>query len=791
MDQQNHGDAPGWPGLPPRWTSSDKWGVGTALSSVSRVWFTISHGILNEVYYPRVDQACTRDFGLIVTDGQPGGFFAEEKRDTDSRIAALADGVPGYRLSNASRDGQFAIEKCVVSDAHREVVLQHIAFTAKTPGLRIFALLSPHLVNGGEHNTAWTDDYKGVPMLFAEGDGTSLALACSSGWAARSVGFVGTSDGWQILHRDGALSDQYTRAADGNVALCGEMVLPQDGQFVLALGFGRTWSEAAFRARSALQRPFVAAEAEYIGAWRAWQAGLRLLRGASATHDTYSISTAVLRAHEALGFPGGFIASLSIPWGASKGDDDLGGYHLVWPRDLAETGGGLLAAAATADARRVLQYLRAIQEPTGAWPQNCWLDGMPYWRGLQLDECAFPILMVDMARRTGALPESDLPPYWPMVRAAAAFVLRTGPVTGQDRWEEDGGYSPFTLAVEIAALVVAADLADIAGDAVLAALCRDTADAWNDAVEAWCFVTNTAVDRAAGVEGHYVRIAPARDGTAAADLGGTISIRNRPADKTEWPVGDIVSPDALALVRFGLRSARDKRIVATVTVIDHALKRELPAGPCWYRYNEDGYGEHEDGSAFDGTGVGRLWPLMTGERAHYELAAGRPAEARRLLGTLEALTSDGFLIPEQVWDSEDIPERELFRGRPSGSAMPLVWAHAEHIKLCRSLADGAVFDTPPQVARRYQGAPRTPRVQPWRPDWRPDTVAAGRVLRLDLPEPAEVTWSADGWATSHSARTLDSGVGLHLAEIPSEGLVAGQRISFRFGTIEDSVVIAR
>jgi glucoamylase len=776
MDQQDHGDAPGWPGLAPRWTSSDKWGVGTALSPVSRVWFTLSHGILNEIYYPRVDQACTRDFGLIITDGQPGGYFAEEKRDTASRIAALADGVPGYRLTNTCRAGRFEIEKLVISDRHREVILQEITFTPKTPGLHVFALLSPHLVNGGQHNTAWVADYKGVPMLFAEGDGTSLALACSSGWTARSVGFVATSDGWQVLHRDGRLAEQFARAADGNVALCGEIALPPDNRFVLALGFGRTWSEAAFRARSSLQRPFVAAEAEYVGAWRSWQAGLRLLRGASTTHDTYSISTAVLRTHEALGFPGGIIASLSIPWGASKGDDDLGGYHLVWPRDLAETAGGLLAAGATADARRVLQYLRAIQEPSGSWPQNCWLDGMPYWRGLQMDECAFPILLVDMARRNGALPEADLPAYWPMVRAAVGFVLRTGPVTAQDRWEEDGGYSPFTLAVEIAALVVAADLAEIAGDTKLAALCRDTADAWNDSVEAWCFVQNTALDRAAGVAGHYVRIAPARDGTAESDLGGTMAIRNRPADQTNWPVTDIVSPDALALVRFGLRSANDPRILATVAVIDHVLRRDLPAGPCWYRYNEDGYGEHADGSPFDGTGIGRLWPLMTGERAHYELAAGRATEARRLLGTLESLTSDGFLMPEQIWDSADIPERELILGRPSGSAMPLVWAHAEHIKLCRSLTDGAVFDTPPQVARRYGGAARAPRVQPWRPDWR--------------PEPAEVTWSTDGWATTHRAAVQDSGVGLHVAEIATQGVAAGKRIALRVGGTEASIVVA-
>jgi glucoamylase len=224
-----------------------------------------------------------------------------------------------------------------------------------------------------------------------------------------------------------------------------------------------------------------------------------------------------------------------------------------------------------------------------------------------------------------------------------------------------------------------------------------------------------------------------------------------------------------------------------VAVIDHALRRELPQGPCWYRDNDDGYGEHADGAPFDGTGIGRLWPLMTGERAHYELAAGRPAVARALLAALEKLTSDGGLIPEQVWDSDDIVERELMLGRPSGSAMPLVWAHSEHIKLCRSLADGGVFDMPPGVAARYGGAAVSPRVQPWRPDWRPATLAAGRVLRVDLPAAGEVAWSAEG--SSGTVATAELAPGLHVAELPTAALKAGARVSFRAGDVEASVEV--
>ena len=780
--------APGAPGIEPRWTSSDKSGVGTALSALSRVWFTTSHGILNEIYYPRVDQACIRDFGMIVTDGTPGGFFAEEKRETQTVISNFEDGVPAYELVNTCNHGRYVIRKRIVADHFHDVLLQEVRFEAHTPNIRLFGLLAPHLVNGGADNSAWLADYKGTRMLFAEGHGTYIALGCSRPFLARSVGYVGHSDGWQELFRHGSLPNQWDHAPNGNVALCAELDVADGSPLVLALGFGRGWAEAAFRVRAALDRRFDVMAEEYVAAWREWQRPLRDLRGASTERNSYRISTAVLRAHDSPNFPGGIIASLSIPWGATKGDDDLGGYHLVWPRDLVETAGGLLAAGAFDDARRVAQYLRATQEADGHWPQNCWLDGTPYWQGVQMDECAFPILLIDMMRRAGALEAAALPAYWPMVEKACGFVLRNGPATGQDRWEEDGGYSTFTLAVEIAALLAGADLADLAGRPALAELLRDTADAWNDAIEAWTYVTGTDLARAAGVGGYYVRITPPDPGTADAALQDQVAIKNRPADKTYLPARDVISPDALALVRFGLRDANDLRIVDTVRAIDHALRVELPAGPCWYRYNNDGYGEHEDGQGFNGVGIGRLWPLMTGERAMYELAAGRPEEARRLLGAMEACSSRGGLIPEQVWDTDDIPVHELFRGRPSGSAMPLVWAHAEHIKLIRSLADGAVFDMPPQTRARYAKGHTGPRVQPWREDWQARRLVAGRTLRLDLSQPATVEWSDDGWATTQAKHTADVGAGLHVVELPSAAR-AGGKLAFRLGASEYAVEI--
>jgi glucoamylase len=232
------------------------------------------------------------------------------------------------------------------------------------------------------------------------------------------------------------------------------------------------------------------------------------------------------------------------------------------------------------------------------------------------------------------------------------------------------------------------------------------------------------------------------------------------------------------LVRFGLRAADDPRILNTVAAIDDLLRRELPAGSYWYRYNNDGYGEHADGGAFDGAGIGRLWPLLTGERAHYELAAGRPDEARRLLAALEASASSGGLLPEQIWDGDDIPQRELSLGRPSGSAMPLVWAHAEHIKLLRSLRDGAVFDMPPQTFNRYVANTPAPAPVTWRTTSRIDRIAAGRVLRLEFLEPARIRLSTDDWSTTFDADTAASGLGLQFYDLPTADLTDGAMIQF-------------
>jgi glucoamylase len=776
----------GWPGIEAKWTSSAKSGVGTSLNTRSKVWYSISHGILNEVYYPQVDQACTRDLSLIVTDGKD--FFSEEKRNTSHHIKHIAKNVPGYHVTNSCDHHFYRIEKEIISDPSRDTLLQRIQFfptNKKRKDFKLFMLLAPHLGNYGAGNTAWVGNYKGVPMLFAQRGDASLAFACSVPWKRSSAGFVGASDGWQDLNLHRQMLWEFDRAENGNVALTAEVDLEEIGSnsFVVALGFGRNPEEAGQRARASIFENFETAKTQFINEWQKWQKKLYAFESSrkNLSPKYFNISATMLRVHESKRHPGGLIASLSIPWGFSKGDDDLGGYHLVWPRDMVQTAGGLLAARAFEDARRVLNYLMVTQEDDGHWAQNMWLDGEPYWNGIQMDQTALPIMLVDLVNRESPLAENDLRQFWPMMRKAAGYLVTRGPITHQDRWEENAGYSTFTLAVEIAALIIAADYAELNNEPQIATYLRETADSWNDSIERWTYVTGSDLAKFVGVDGYYVRINSQEN--LESNYSGTdlLTISNRPRGENICPASEMVSPDALALVRFGLRAADDPRILNTIKVIDATLKMEHPSlGPVWYRYNRDGYGEKVDGKPFNGTGIGRPWPLLTGERAHYEVAAGNFSYAEKLLKTFENYANETGLFPEQIWDSEDIPRMGLFFGKPSGSAMPLAWAHAEYIKLCRSLRSRKIFDMPLQVEQRYLIEKNISNIFIWNFDSKYKYIPRGKVLRLQCLAPATVRWTGDDWQSHQDLQTLDSGMGAHFVDLPTADLQHEQKINFTF-----------
>ncbi len=778
--------APGGPGISARWTSSSKSGVGTALSNLSSVWFTISHGIMNEIYFPRIDLACTRDFGMIVTDGN--NFFSEEKRHSLHKLEFFEYGIPAYKIINTCIENNYRIEKEIITDPFRNSVLQKTNFTSlkRKNEFHLYALLAPHLGNHGAGNTAWVGDYKGFPMIFAYRDGVALAFACNIFWKNSSVGFVGSSDGWQDLNKNKELSICYQNAENGNVALTGEVDIQKNNEFIIAIGFGRNSFEAGQCALSSIYDDFNYLKKAYINEWEKWQQQIsNINKSENSSNKIFKISTAVLRVHESKSIPGGIIASLSIPWGFSKGDNDLGGYHLVWPRDLVESASGLLAANALEDARRIINYLKVTQEADGHWAQNMWLDGEPYWSGIQMDETAFPILLIDLARRCNAINNEDIKRLWPMVKKAAVYLLKNGPITPLDRWEEDSGYSPFTLAVEIAALLTAAEIAGRNNEHELQKYFQETADTWNENIERWIYVKDTDWAAEVGVDGYYIRISPSQISKAASPQKEFIPIKNRPPGKDLQKAIHLISPDVLALVRLGLRNADDPQILNTLKVIDAKLKKETPKGPAWCRYNGDGYGEYEDGAPFDGNGVGRPWPLLTGERAHYEIAAGNISEAEKLLKTMEAFSNNGGMIPEQIWDENDIPEKELFKGEPSGSAMPLVWAHAEYVKLRRSLNDKKVFDTPPQTVERYLKNKSEAKYESWRFNNKISKISSQKNLRIETLAPCLIYWTKDHWKTKIKSETKDLGIGIFFTDLGK--FSAGRKITFTFYWLESDL----
>lgn len=776
---ENLRDAFGWPGIPPHWTHGGKDGVGTSYSASSRIWFTIWHGIVTEVYYPTVDRAQLRDLQLLITDGR--SFFHEEKRHLQcTGCGRLSDHTLGYRAINADPQGRYEIVKEVIADPHQCCVLQHIELRGDegfVSCLRLYALCAPHLEVGGWGNNGYVTEIAGRRILVAEKQGTWLALGATVPFSRLSCGYVGASDGWTDLHEDFRMDWEFDRALDGNIALTGEIDLGGRRDFTLGLAFGATQHNAVTTLLQSIGIPFGEQHHRYVQQWdRAVSPKiLPLDRVSSDGGRLYHGSFSLLRAHEDKSYPGAFIASMSIPWGEAKGDEDMGGYHLVWTRDMVNSAASLLAAGDNETPLRALIYLAVCQLPDGSFPQNFWIDGEPYWRGIQLDEVAFPLILAWHLERGNALRDFD--PYT-MVMRGATFLVQHGPVTQQERWEEASGYSPSTLASNIAALISAAGFARARGDAETAQFLEEYADFLEGHVEAWTVTTQGTL--VPGIPRHYIRILPASidDPSPTEDPNnGVLTLANQPpGGRYEYPAREIVDAGFLQLVRFGIRKPDDPLMVDSLAVVDAVLKVDTPFGPCWRRYNHDGFGQREDGSSYDGWGRGRAWPLLTGERGLYELAAGH--DPGPYIRAMEGFASETGLLPEQVWDEADRPEAYMYLGGPTGAAMPLMWAHAEYIKLLRSAFDGEVLVRVPQVAERYLGDRRWVRkLEVWKFNRQVRTVRRGYTLRVILGAPFELRWTLDEWHNIQQTPSQPTALDLGWVDIP---IPAGQQAPVRF-----------
>ncbi len=760
--------APGGPGIAPTWASSAKDLVGSSLGP-ARLWFTIGYGIVNEVYFPRIDTPQIRDLGFIVADGL--GFWCEVKRLGRYSVETPAPGTPALRIVHTHE--RFTLAMRIVADPRRDALLIEVTLDGDA-SLRPYALLAPHVGGTGLDNVAEVARQGGRRVLRAGGAGDAsawLALAAvddgqRDAWGRASAGHVGVNDGWQDFDRHGAMRWQYGNAGPGNVALTGE--LPR--RCVLALAFGSSPEAASTLAIGSLAQPFETPWQQQVDDWSRWHAALAsssCTRLDPELRAQLDVSAMALRVHQDKVHPGAMVASLSVPWGNSR--DERGGYHLVWPRDLVECAGALLVLGQEAEARDVLRYLIASQHADGHWSQNQWLGGKPYWHGVQLDEAAFPVLLAALLAERDALGGIEVTD---MVQRALGFIARTGPASDQDRWEEDAGVNPFTLAVCIAALVAGAPFVDSTTREFLLAL----ADDWNARIEDLTAVSGTALACRLGVAGYYVRVAPSAVFSDMQALHRRVPVKNR-LQEAAPPADEQVSTDALQLVRFGLRGANDPLVRDTVAVIDALLRVDLPTGTAWRRYSGDGYGEHEDGAPFDGSGCGRPWPLLAGERGHYELLAGR--DPMPCLRAMAAMTSGGGMLPEQVWDGEAIPARGLFPGRPTGSAMPLAWAHAEFVKLALSCHGARPCDCPASVWERYRAQRPMPRCSVWLAHAPMSRGIVGTDSLVCLHEPALVHWGVDGWHDTADVPTQAlPALGLHVAQLPTARLRAGQAVDF-------------
>ncbi|MDG5496548.1 glucan 1,4-alpha-glucosidase [Niveispirillum sp. BGYR6] len=771
--------APGAPGAAATWAYSGKTGIGTSYESyqngryqdggatgpVSRVWFSLAHGIVTETMRGQIHEAQLRELQFAI---QGDGFLHLEAGDMDSHIDYLhqdAQGRPlslAYRIINRDRQGRYEVEKHIFTDPDRDVLFIRTIFRALTADITPVLLADPQMAGTGGGDRA---DSSGGTLNAWEG-ANALSIRSATGFTRTSVGFVGASDGLTGLRRDGVLPAYQTSGTRaGNVALAGELPKVAKGTERvqdIVIGFGADKAAAAAAADASLRRGYSAVLAAYNGegdavGWEDYLASLAPLPDLAATATDGGklayVSAMVLKAQEDKTHAGALIASLSAPWGDTVSAETFAtGYKAVWPRDFYQCAMALLALGDKQTPLAAFNYLKTIQvRPdtkgnkgvTGWFLQKTHVDGTREWVAVQLDQTAMPIMLGWKLAQAGVLDKATLNALWAdMLKPAADFLVTGGkpgidwnnkdtvtpPATQQERWEEQGGYSPSTTAAVVAGLVAAAEIAEGAGDPDSAARYREKADAINARIEATMFTTSGPYKERGGNGRYFLRITQNDNPNDK----GPLTARNGKQALTE----DIyLDAGFLELVRYGVRRADAPSILDSLPELDDTgLPDEVRVKylfkfpgddgtyPGWRRYGNDGYGEDVRNGANYGTGEleggmgagqrGRVWPIFTGERGHYELAAASlkpggatPADIDAIRRTyargMEKFANEGLMIPEQVWDGVGVAPPGYSLGQGTNSATPLAWSHAEYVKLLRSLHDRRVWDWYAPVAARY------------------------------------------------------------------------------------------
>ncbi len=676
---------------PGNWSSGSRQGMGTAFTyatpgdqvNPSRVWFALDDGAVTDLFWPRLDQANFHSLRFLVSDGKT--FLHDLWRDATVQTERPWPRLPFWRVVMRDKAQRYRLTLETATASNADGVLLRARFEALQgqPGdYQVYLYVLPHLANSGRNDVVEVNLSEGM-AIFGDTVDTGLtghaAFAALTGdipWITASAGYVRNSDGLTDL-ADFRLDTAYAQAgAQGRPALT--IWLTPASEWLLAVGFGPNAATARTQAVATIAPGWEATAQSYLAGWQGYVDGLAQFDAPAP--DLFYLSACLIKAHEDKTMRGAIIASSAVPWGDRTPDGvEQGGYRRVWARDLYHAASGLLAAGDTTTAPAVLAFLDDVQQrPTGAFPQNSYVDGRPYWTGTQMDQAAAPILL---AWRLDAVERYDS-----LVEPAANFIEHSGPFTPQERWEELGGYSPASLAAQVAALTAAADLARRAGDDASAARWQATADAWQAQIKTWTFTTNGPLG-----DGRYFLRLASRGGPGAApqraNEATTIRIGGQLVDQRT-----IVDASFLELVRLGVLAPQDESILATLPKVDASLRVETPFGPSWRRYPGDRYGEESRSSL--ALGQGRPWPLLTGERGVYAVAAGERAQAEALWQALGRFSNEGGLLSEQVWEDD---------GQGTGSATPLVWAHAEYLVLWRSWHDNTVHDLPQVTAARYAG----------------------------------------------------------------------------------------
>ncbi len=753
--------APGAPGAMSHFDLARKDCLGTARNRTSRVWYTVANGVLSDVYYPTIDTTNVETLQFVVTDGST--FTDLQTRDMTYTVRALDDSGMACRVTSSARSGRYSITTDYFTDPARDSVVMRTSLKQRNRNdhLKLYVRFDATVNGNGGGGTlgkagaddAVTDLSTRSPVPVSS-DTTTATIAANRDYATPvfaalradrpfpvvSSGYAGTpSDGLAQLDADHRLATTYDTASQGNVVQTAQVDVRGGRPVTLALGFGTTQTAAVSTAGATAKTSAGAMLAKYRQGWAAYDR--RLTSPARPTSldrsaqkqlaDTYYMSANVLKASEDKSYPGAIVASLASPWGqaVAAGDPALtyfGSYREVFARDLYETFTGLLASGDVATARDTVRFLfERQQQADGSMPRNSLINGKlaPDSFGVQLDEVAYPILMA----RTVGLTDNAF--YTTHIKRAADFVVAHGPSFGSERWEEQSGYSPSTIAAEIAGLAAAGAIAEKNGDTAGARIYRATADHYQRTVKSWT-VTSTGP---LSTQPYFIRLSKNADPNTAF----TYNLGNGGPDEDQRAV---IDQGFLELARLGALPPNDPDITNSLKVVDQVIRKSTPSGDGFYRYGantpgtEDGYGDCNvadptdctvQGKAWAGVceaqpqnkGSGHLWPALAAERGEHAVATGDSGAAVDLWTSMANSASGIGLIPEQLWENPDLaaspfgtqPECAsigFVNGKAAGSASPLTWSAASFVRLSSDIRAGRITEVPQDTVARYIANPQ-------------------------------------------------------------------------------------